>query len=128
MVLLDPETDEVVIRVVYDGPPEAGKTTSVRALAGSLGCAMYTPEQKDGRTVFFDWLDYTERLFESHRIRCQVVSVPGQSILAPRQQSLLRNADVVVFVADTTREHLNGLPAYLTKLSRTLSRDDEPPI
>jgi hypothetical protein len=33
----DPRDHAVVISVVYDGPPEAGKTTSVRALARSAG-------------------------------------------------------------------------------------------
>jgi len=30
MALIDNEAGEIVIRVVYDGPPEAGKTTSLR--------------------------------------------------------------------------------------------------
>jgi hypothetical protein len=36
MALIDSGAGEIVIRMVYDGPPAAGKTTSVRALAGSL--------------------------------------------------------------------------------------------
>jgi hypothetical protein len=36
MAVLDGDASEIVIRVVYDGPPEAWKTTSLRALAGSL--------------------------------------------------------------------------------------------
>ncbi|MET0553181.1 MAG: ADP-ribosylation factor-like protein [Vicinamibacteria bacterium] len=128
MVILDPDSDDVVIRVVYDGPPEAGKTTSVRALAGSLGRPVFTPDQIEGRTVFFDWLDYTGGLFEGHRIRCQVVSVPGQATLAPRRRALLAQADVVVFVADTRREHVPGLPAYLQGLTRILSGLEGPPV
>lgn len=128
MVILDPDCDDVVIRVVYDGPPEAGKTTSVRALAGSLGRPVFTPDQVEGRTVFFDWLDYTGGLFEGHRIRCQVVSVPGQATLAPRRRALLAQADVVVFVADARREHAAGLPAYLDGLARILSAVDGPPV
>lgn len=128
MVILDPDSDDVVIRVVYDGPPEAGKTTSVRALAGSLGRPVYTPDQIDGRTVFFDWLDYTGGLFEGHHIRCQVVSVPGQATLAPRRRTLLAQADVVVFVADTRREHLAGLPGYLQGLARILAAAGGPPV
>jgi signal recognition particle receptor subunit beta len=128
VVILDPDSDDVVIRVVYDGPPEAGKTTSVRALAGRLGRPVFTPDQVEGRTVFFDWLDYTGGLFEGHRIRCQVVSVPGQATLAPRRRALLAQADVVVFVADTRREHASGLPGYLQGLSRILSSLEGPPV
>jgi signal recognition particle receptor subunit beta len=128
VVILDPDSDDVVIRVVYDGPPEAGKTTSVRALAGSLGRPVFTPDQVEGRTVFFDWLDYTGGLFEGHRIRCQVVSVPGQATLAPRRRALLAQADVVVFVADTRRGQVPGLPGYLQGLARILARAEGPPV
>jgi len=128
VVILDPDSDDVVIRVVYDGPPEAGKTTSVRSLAGSLNRPVFTPDQVEGRTVFFDWLDYTGGLFEGHRIRCQVVSVPGQATLAPRRRALLADADVVVFVADTRREQVGALPGYLQGLARILSRAEGPPV
>jgi signal recognition particle receptor subunit beta len=128
VAVLDPESNDLVVRVVYDGPPEAGKTTSVRALAGSLGRPMYTPGQVDGRTVYFDWLDYTGGLFEGHRIRCQVVSVPGQATLAPRRRALLSTADVVVFVADSRRHELQSLPGYLQGLSALLAGSAGPPV
>ena len=57
MAVLHPDDDVLVLSVVYDGPPEAGKTTSVRALAKSVGREVYTPEEQDGRTVYFDWLE-----------------------------------------------------------------------
>jgi len=102
MAVLDPERNAVVIRIVYDGPPHAGKTTSVKALARSLMRTVDTPLEAAGRTMFFDWMEYTGGLFEGHQIRCQIVSVPGQPDLAARRRALLESADVVVFVADTS--------------------------
>jgi len=102
MAVLDPERNAVVIRIVYDGPPHAGKTTSVKALARSLMRNVDTPLEAAGRTMFFDWMEYTGGLFEGHQIRCQIVSVPGQPDLAARRRALLESADVVVFVADTS--------------------------
>lgn len=102
MAVLDPERNAIVIRIVYDGPPHAGKTTSVRSLARSLMRSVETPLESAGRTVYFDWMEYTGGLFEGHRIRCQIVSVPGQPDLAARRRALLETADVVVFVADTS--------------------------
>lgn len=97
-----PETGEMLaIRVVYDGPPESGKTTSLRALAGSLAQPLFSPEEVDGRTLLFDWVEYVGGSFDGHPIRCQIVSVPGQSVLAERRMALLATADAVVFVADT---------------------------
>ncbi|MGH9886021.1 MAG: hypothetical protein ACREBE_10860, partial [bacterium] len=91
-----------MISVVYDGPPEAGKTTTVRALARGFGREVYTPEERDGRTVHFDWLEHIGGRFEGSPIRCQIVSVPGQKRWVRRRAHFLERADVVVFVGDTT--------------------------
>ena len=58
MATLDRVSDTVVVRIVYDGPPTAGKTTSLRALAERLGQGqVFTPEESGGRTVYFDWME-----------------------------------------------------------------------
>ena len=124
MAILDPRSDTVVIRVVYDGAPMAGKSTSVRALGRGLGGEVVSPAEVGGRTLYFDWLDYTGGLFEGRRIRCQIISVPGQATLAPRRRRLLESADAIVFVGDTTpagfaadRGYLNGLRSVLESVS-----------
>jgi hypothetical protein len=74
--------------------------------------------------LYFDWLDYTGGLFEGRRIRCQIVSVPGQATLAPRRRRLLQSADAVVFVGDSSpagfaadRRYLGGLRGVLNEVS-----------
>jgi ADP-ribosylation factor family len=52
-------------------------------------------------------------LFEGRRIRCQIVSVPGQASLASRRRRLLSTADVVVFVCDTTQGAVTQARSYL---------------
>lgn len=126
MALLDRERNLIVLRVVYDGPPEAGKTTSLRALAGSLGQPLYSPAEQNGRTLYFDWMDYTGGRFEGYQIRCQIVSVPGQRELAARRRRLLREADVIVFVADSTREHVAPTLGILRELPGIMD-DVSPP-
>ncbi|MEZ4362883.1 MAG: GTPase domain-containing protein [Kofleriaceae bacterium] len=101
MAIVDLKDNVVVVRIVYDGPAYAGKTTTVRALARGFSRTVDTPLQADGRTLFFDWLEYTGGLFEGRQIRCQIVSVPGQAELFARRRALLESADVVVFVVDT---------------------------
>lgn len=98
MAVLDRERNVVVLRIVYDGPASAGKTTSVRTLASRLGRVAQTPETAGERTLYFDWLDYTGGLFEGYQLRCQIVSVPGQAMLAHRRDYLLETADSVVYV------------------------------
>src|SRR5687767_2395674 len=113
MAVIDSTQDALVVRIVYDGPPMAGKTTSLRTLAAKLGSPLQTPAEIDGRTLYFDWLDYTGGLFEGRRIRCQIVSVPGQASLASRRRALLETADAVVFVSDTTRDAVTQGRSYL---------------
>lgn len=124
MATLDPGTDAVVIRIVYDGAPMAGKTTSMRALGRGLASAVVSPAEIGGHTLYFDWLDYTGGLFEGRRIRCQIISVPGQTTLAPRRRRLLESADAVVFVGDSTpagfavdRGYLSGVRSVLDSLA-----------
>jgi len=128
MAVLDPRSDTVVIRVVYDGAPMAGKSTSVSALGAGLGADVFSPTEVGGRTLYFDWLDYTGGLFEGRRIRCQIISVPGQATLAPRRRRLLESADAIVFVADSTPAGLNSDRGYLAGLYQVMARLDGPPV
>jgi len=128
MAVIDSTQDALVVRIVYDGPPMAGKTTSLRTLATKLGSPLRTPAEVDGRTLYFDWLDYTGGLFEGRRIRCQIVSVPGQSSLASRRRALLETADAVVFVADTTRDAVTQGRSYLQAARVALSATTGPTV
>lgn len=117
---MDDLSSTLVVRMVYDGPPRAGKTTSLRSLAGSLAQPHLASEEAEGRTLFFDWLEYTGGNFEGRPIRCQILSVPGQRELAHRREMLLTSADAVIFVADSTEaamaetlESLRGLRSFL---------------
>jgi signal recognition particle receptor subunit beta len=128
VAVLDREREVVVIRVVYDGPPEAGKTTSLRALAGSLGQNVSSPAEEYGRTLYFDWMDYTAGRFDGYQIRCQIVSVPGQAEFYQRRWRLVKDADVVVFVGDSTRARAEESAESLRELTRFLARTASPPV
>jgi signal recognition particle receptor subunit beta len=127
MPIHDGDAGEIVIRVVYDGPPEAGKTTSLRALAGSLAQTAVTPhEDADGRTLWFDWMEYTGGRYEGCRIRCQIVSVPGQPALAARRRMLLADADVVVCVVDTSPSAWSASADHAVRLCAELATATAP--
>jgi signal recognition particle receptor subunit beta len=128
MAVIDPNDNCMVIRVVYDGAPMAGKTTSVATLGRGFGADVFSPADYNGRTLYFDWLDYTGGLFEGRRIRCQIVSVPGQATLAPRRRRLLRSADVVVFVGDSSPAGFEADRHYLSGLRGVLDEVSGPPI
>lgn len=127
MPTIDPTRGVLVIRVVYDGPALSGKTTSLRALAKGVSRDVECPGEKDGRTLYFDWVDYVGGIFEGRQIRCQIVSVPGQKQLARRRRFLLESADAVVCVLDTRRPELDFGLQWLSELSKTC-RAKNPPV
>lgn len=128
MPFFDTERQLLVIRIVYDGPPMAGKTTTLRSLARRLGAAaVNSPAEANGRTTFFDWTEYVGGLYEGRQIRCQIVSVPGQVELRHRREFLLKSADAVVFVADTQASALPRSLAMLEELAPHC-RGQQPPL
>lgn len=128
MAFLDPARDLIVVRLVYDGAAFAGKTSSLRSLAASLGRPLSTPEQIAQRTIYFDWLDYEGGVFEGRIIRCQLVSVPGQRSLAARRKMLIESADVVVFIGDSTAGRFSEALEYLAELRARLAGLPGPPV
>ena len=129
MAVIDNDAGEIVIRLVYDGPPEAGKTTSLRALASSLTRSTYSPaEDASGRTLWFDWMEYTGGRFEGCQIRCQIVSVPGQRDLDARRRRVIAGADVVVFVVDSSERETARTLGYLLELRDMLATASGGPV
>lgn len=108
MAIFDRSAERIVVRVVYDGLGNAGKSTNVRQLRGFFTplrrSEIYVPEERSGRTMYFDWLQIESGLVGGHRLRCEALSVPGQLVLRQRRARLLQTADVVVMVCDSSRE------------------------
>jgi signal recognition particle receptor subunit beta len=127
MPTIDSRHGLLVIRIVYDGPALSGKTTSLKALADGVASRLECPEERDGRTVYFDWMEYVGGLFEGRQICCQIVSVPGQRELAQRRQLLMESADAVVCVLDTRRAELDFGLSWLKELV-PYCRGEAPPI
>lgn len=102
---VEKRTGNVVIRIVYDGAPEAGKTTNLRELVRQMPIQrrseLVSPHTTSRRTEFFDWATFTGGYVDGRRLGCQLVSVPGQPSLLRRRRYLIDSADAVVFVADS---------------------------
>lgn len=132
MAIVDGDRDEIVIRILYDGPPRAGKTTSLKALMGMLAARrrsdIFTPAEAEGRTLYFDWMDYLGGWFDGNQVRCQIVAAPGQRSLAKRRQGLLQDADVVVLVLESGPAGVEAGREYLAELDRSLPGQGEIPV
>src|SRR5690242_7464889 len=131
MPLVDRRTESVVLRIVYDGAPEAGKTTNLRMLCERLSLGRRGELRNAGgaeRTQYFDWLDVTGGYVAGRRLRCQLVTVPGQVELARRRRYLLDTADVVVFVADARPGASDATRASLDSLRGAMTSRDAIPL
>jgi signal recognition particle receptor subunit beta len=102
------EQGMVVARVIYDGAPEAGKTTNARQICRSVAVnrrsAFESPGSQGSRTEYFDWLDFQGGYVHGYNLRCQILAVPGQFSMQVRREHLLKTADTIVFVADSRPE------------------------
>ena len=130
MACIDSSTNQVWVRIVYSGAPFSGKTASLHALARELTpgreCAVYSPEDVDGRTLFFDWFEYEGGSFRGVPIKCQVLTVPGQDELCERRQKILSDADAVVFVVDANQEQVPSAGTFARELQGL--RESEQPV
>lgn len=115
-----------IVQIVVHGPPYAGKTTTARALGERLGQPVETPEEDaDGRTLLFDWLEYVGGRHEGRPIRARFVTVPGHD--RARSAQLVRTADVVLFVADTTALGIEASAALLDDVRVQVATCSPPP-
>lgn len=106
MAVYDRDSAKIIVRVVYDGPGNAGKTTNLVELCqfftSRRRSELISPEVRDGRTLWFDWVQIDAGVIAGYGLRCQIVTVPGQLVLRRRRSALLRAADVVVLVCDSS--------------------------
>ena len=124
MPAFDLERSCVVVRIVYDGPAFAGKTTNLKRLCELFPVErrseLYTPGALKGRTMFFDWLEIDGGRKGRHAYRFQLLTVPGQAARSYRRRPLLRMADAVVFVCDATPAQLPETRRSFTQLKARL--------
>lgn len=104
MAYFDPSTGQLVLQIVYDGAAYSGKTASIESLSRLLNEPVLSPEVEDGRTLLFDWMEYEGGARFGRPIVCRVLTVPGQRELSHRRLRLIRDADGVIFVADSRRD------------------------
>lgn len=130
MALFDPERKRIVIRVVYDGPGHAGKTTNLQRLCKSFASwrrsELVSPNTLGERTQYFDWLEVDGGLMHGHPVRAQLLTVPGQTELRLRRQFVIERADVVVFVADSQVAGIAEARHFYAELCEQLARFEQP--
>lgn len=118
---------EIVLKVVYYGPPLSGKTTNLQSLHRLLrpeACGRLTTlDTANDRTLFFDVLPVTMQTRSGYRLKLKLFTVPGQVIHAATRRLVLAGADAVVFVADSQRSESQHNNEYWRGMRRFLSEN-----
>lgn len=126
MASYDSERGCYVVRVVYDGPGMAGKTTNLRQVCGFVSTRrrseLYTPAELKGRTMFFDWMEVDAPPRGGHSIKFQLITVPGQIQRNYRRRPLVEMADVVVFVCDSAPEQVPDTLRTFARLRASMKK------
>jgi signal recognition particle receptor subunit beta len=130
MASWDAERNCHVVRIVYDGPGLAGKTTNLRQITALVSAKrrgeLYTPAELKGRTMFFDWLEVHGPPLGGSQLRFQLITVPGQVERNYRRRPLVAMADVVVFVGDCSGPQLADTQRTFARLRASIKRRATP--
>ena len=116
MAIINVAEREVTLKIVYWGPPLAGKTTNLEKLHDMVGAGnrgrLMTLSGTGDRTILFDLLPLYFQV-SGLRVRIKVYTVPGQVAHQMTRRVVLRGVDGVVFVADSgSKQNDENLRAY----------------
>ncbi|MEZ4373896.1 MAG: ADP-ribosylation factor-like protein [Polyangiaceae bacterium] len=130
MPTFDAEQGCHIVRIVYDGPGFAGKTTNLQQVCALLPATkrseLYTPAELKGRTMFFDWMEVKGPPITSVEVKFHLITVPGQIERNYRRRPLVEMADVVVFVCDCMPESLPDSMRTFARLRGSIKRRGTP--
>ncbi|MCB0218595.1 MAG: GTPase domain-containing protein [Chrysiogenetes bacterium] len=111
MAQINAAAKEINAKIVYYGPGRSGKTTNIQYVHAKLkhehkGELMTLSTEQD-RTLFFDFLPVDLGEVRGLRTRFHLYTVPGQIFYNSTRKLVLKNADGIVFVADSEAKYLN---------------------
>lgn len=105
MPAIDNKTRTLRFKIVYCGTPLSGKTTNLRQIHSRLDpqgrSDLVSLSTSQDRTLFFDFLAVESQAIPGWNTSFHLYTVPGQVTYNATLQLVLRQADGVVFVADS---------------------------
>lgn len=130
MALVNHDTKEVQFKIVYCGPEFAGKTTNLQHIRGRIdedrrGDLLSMPTSTD-RSRFFDYLPIDAVLIRGFHTKFQLYTVPGSVRYAATQMLILRGADAIIFVADSSPERQDANREAFASLVEALRMNGTP--
>ena len=130
MARIDATNRRLEVKVVWWGPARGGKTTSLRSVHASCDPSdrgvLSSIDTEDERTYFFDYAPLDLPRFGDYQPRVHAYTVPGQDAYVETRRRILRGADGVVFVADSSPLAQSANLASWRGLHEALALEDRP--
>ncbi len=103
---------ELNLKIVYYGPALSGKTTNIEQIHARIDPAhrseLVSLKTHEDRTLFFDFMQIELGRINNLVPKIHLYTVPGQSYYEASRKLVLRGADGIVFVADSSPERANA--------------------
>ncbi len=129
-MFIDTKKKEINVKIVYYGPALSGKTTNLKVIYAKLNPKfrgeLVTVDTKGERTLYFDFLPVEIALPGGFRVKFHIYTVPGQVFYKASRKLVLKGADGIVFVADSTPERREANIQTMQELSETLEEYGTP--
>lgn len=131
MSFINYDQNEINFKIVYVGPAQSGKTTSLDRIFQMTKGPSKSPmirQESHERTLFFDFIPLFLGEVDGFKTRFHLYTVPGQVLYEDSRNLILKGVDGVVFVADSAVDQmeanlksLQGLQLNLTEQSIDLA-------
>ncbi|ACH39327.1 GTP-binding domain protein [Citrifermentans bemidjiense Bem] len=131
MALVNQAKREINAKIVFFGPAQAGKATSLKHVFNKLKPefrgAMKVMNVQDARMLFFDFTPPGEGNVDGYKVRFHLYTVSGSNVDPAAWKMVLKGVDGVVFVADSApqqqeqnRRSMDDLVAFLQSYGQSL--------
>lgn len=124
MSFINYDTNEINFKIVYVGPGQSGKTTSLEKVfkrtKGKSRSKMVRQESNE-RTLFFDFIPLFLGEVDGFKTRFHLYTVPGQVLYEDSRNLILKGVDGVVFVADSAVDQMEANLKSLEGLTMNLT-------
>jgi len=124
MSFINYQNKEINFKIVYYGPAQSGKTTSLEYLyekTKGKSKAELVKQESNERTLFFDFLPLFLSEVNGFKTRFHLYTVPGQVLYEDSRRLILKGVDGVVFVADSAVDQMEANLVSLESLRANLT-------
>ena len=124
MSFINYQKKEINFKIVYYGPAQSGKTTSLQYLfdktRGKSKSELMRQESNE-RTLFFDFMPLFLSEVDGFKTRFHLYTVPGQVLYEDSRKLILKGVDGIVFVADSSVDQMESNLRALENLKNNLT-------